>query len=139
MMQSNESRGEKFRNLHPNYTKFWYLMNKEEISLKNKNWVSKNKEKLRKYHNLRNKDVRIEVLEHYSCGDLKCGCCGERNVEFLTLEHVNGGGNKHRKQIHYPIFWWLKRNNYPKDYKVLCYNCNCSIGHYGYCPHQKCD
>jgi hypothetical protein len=18
----------------------------------------------------------------------------------------------------------------------LCYNCNCSIGHYGYCPHQ---
>jgi hypothetical protein len=25
----------------------------------------------------------------------------------------------------------------PDLYEILCYNCNCSKGKHGYCPHQK--
>ena len=35
------------------------------------------------------------------------------------------------------LFQYLKRNNYPPGYRVLCMNCNFAMGHFGYCPHQK--
>ncbi len=29
-----------------------------------------------------------------------------------------------------------KKDNYPKnDFRILCWNCNCSRGFSGYCPH----
>lgn len=30
----------------------------------------------------------------------------------------------------------LKRNKFPKGYRILCHNCNLSKSFYGYCPHQ---
>lgn len=30
---------------------------------------------------------------------------------------------------------WLKKNDYPKGFQILCHNCNMSKGFYGYCPH----
>lgn len=24
------------------------------------------------------------------------------------------------------FYYWLKKNNYPKDYQILCLNCNCT-------------
>jgi len=35
------------------------------------------------------------------------------------------------------IYEYLKSNNYPLGYRVLCMNCNFAIGVYGYCPHCK--
>lgn len=35
------------------------------------------------------------------------------------------------------ITLWLKKNNYPPGFRVLCMNCNFSLGMRGYCPHQK--
>jgi hypothetical protein len=68
----------------------------------------------------------------------KCDCCGEEEKEFLSLDHINGGGYKHRKSTGTNIYVVARREGYPKDkYRVLCYNCNLSIGFYGYCPHQK--
>lgn len=32
---------------------------------------------------------------------------------------------------------WLKRNDWPKGFRVLCHNCNSSLGYYGYCPHRR--
>jgi hypothetical protein len=29
-------------------------------------------------------------------GILKCVCCGETERDFLTLDHINGGGGQHR-------------------------------------------
>ncbi len=85
------------------------------------------------------RDVKTEVMEHY--GTI-CACCGESHLEFLNIDHINGGGNKHRKEIGRKkagssFYHWLKQNGYPEGFRVLCYNCNCSIGHFGYCPHQK--
>jgi hypothetical protein len=71
-----------------------------------------------------------------------CVCCRARDIEFLTLEHSRGDGQRHRASI--PggaagIYRWLKKLNFPKNLGllVLCMNCNFSKGHYGYCPHQR--
>lgn len=73
-------------------------------------------------------------------GGYVCACCGDKHREFLTLDHVDGGGSAHRRIIgagSSVIHLWLKRNNYPKNFRVLCMNCNFSYGMRGYCPHQK--
>ncbi len=69
----------------------------------------------------------------------KCVCCGEKNFEFLTIDHIKGGGRNHRKSIkNNNIYLHLKKTGYPKDgYRLLCSNCNFSMGMYGYCPHNK--
>ena len=82
---------------------------------------------------------RYEVFSHYSNGEPQCSCCGEKRLEFLSIDHVNGGGCEHRKTIGgggLRTYSWLKKNNYPKGFRVLCHNCNQSIGSFGYCPHE---
>ena len=80
--------------------------------------------------------VKLEAIEHYGG---KCACCGEKVVEFLTIDHKGGGGNKQLKSINGAISSWLKKHNWPKGFRVLCYNCNCAIGFFGYCPHKEPD
>lgn len=83
----------------------------------------------------RMRDERLELLKHYSGGTPRCACCGESRVEFLVFDHINGGGNKHRKEVGSAgIRTWLRRR--PEGVRVLCDNCNASRGRYGYCPHQ---
>lgn len=80
--------------------------------------------------------LRNEVLAKY--GGI-CQCCNETTPEFLCIDHINGGGGKHRKQLNKTgqgFYQWLKNNNYPPGFRVLCHNCNMALGHYGYCPHQ---
>ena len=85
----------------------------------------------------RSRQARIKVVDHYGG---KCACCGETHKEFLAIDHINGGGNKHRKEnkIH-SLHKWLIRHNYPSGFRILCNNCNFSLGAFGYCPHQKRD
>ena len=68
---------------------------------------------------------RIEVLSAYSI-DLKCSLCGENHLEFLALDHCNGGGVRDIKRHGGQCSLWyaLKRNGYPDGYRVLCHNCN---------------
>ena len=79
--------------------------------------------------------LRFDILFNYSDGRLCCSCCGENTYEFLTLDHINGGGRQERLE-HPGYFRRLRKTGYPSGYRVLCYNCNCCIGRYGYCPHQ---
>lgn len=71
----------------------------------------------------------------------KCACCGESNYEFMAIDHINGGGNKHRKDNKtgsgLQFYRWLKKNKYPKGFRVLCHNCNVALGIFGYCPHKS--
>lgn len=30
---------------------------------------------------------------------------------------------------------WLIHNRFPEGFRVLCFNCNNSLGMHGYCPH----
>jgi hypothetical protein len=86
------------------------------------------------------KDNRINALIHYGEGTPICACCGDNRFEFLTLDHIHGGGNEHRLQVtgskKGSIYSWLKKNNYPPGFQVLCYNCNMGrAAHGGECPY----
>lgn len=81
------------------------------------------------------------VLEHYSNNTMKCNCCGESIERFLTIDHINNDGAKHRKE--YPearkdLYKWLINNNFPSGFQVLCFNCNCGKSQNGgICPHKN--
>jgi|SRR6267143_846027 len=81
--------------------------------------------------------VRIAriVIEHYGG---KCSCCGFVDFDFkihgrrfLQIDHIEGGGNSHRKLVHtgsgQGFYRWLIRNNFPFAFRVLCAGCNVSI------------
>lgn len=78
------------------------------------------------------------VMEAY--GNSTCACCGETNDKFLTLDHINGGGNKHRREIAMggKTYWnWFIKNNFPPGFQVLCWNCNLGKRvNNGICPHE---
>jgi hypothetical protein len=83
--------------------------------------------------------MRMEVLWHYSNHTMRCACCGESTLEFLTIDHTDGDGATHRKEIgagsHTTVYRWLRKNNYPPGYQVLCMNCNAAKAWHGKCPH----
>lgn len=76
---------------------------------------------------------RIKAMLHYGN---KCFCCDEDRIAFLTIDHTNGGGNKHRELIGSRIYEWLIQNNYPDGFRVACSNCNSGASiNKGSCPH----
>lgn len=88
-------------------------------------------------HRRTNQKYRYIAIEHYSKGTMKCMCCGENIYEFLTIDHINGGGRKHRTEIKGTIYKWLVDNNFPDGFQVLCYNCNSGKRvNNGVCPHK---
>jgi hypothetical protein len=90
-----------------------------------------------------NKTSKIKRLETKKqainiCGGV-CGCCVENILDFLTIDHINGGGRAEglsSMDMHKAIFNGARD---AKDLRSLCYNCNCSRGMYGFCPHEFAD
>ena len=76
----------------------------------------------------------------------KCVCCGETRKQFLTLQHKNGDGHLHRKEVvgkHHRVgvgafIRRLRKAGFPKQYaiQVACWNCHMAHDHYGACPHK---
>lgn len=69
--------------------------------------------------------VKQTVVNYYGG---KC-TCGETNLDLLTIDHVNGGGNEHRRQTFgstrsFGMYKWLIENGFPPGFQVLCWNCN---------------
>lgn len=86
------------------------------------------------------KAQRAEALAEYSGpAGPACACCGETNETFLALDHVVGGGAAHRRETGGGGFYtWLKKNDYPQGFQILCHNCN--LGRQlngGVCPHKE--
>jgi hypothetical protein len=96
-----------------------------------------------KIHNIlrveRSKKLKDEVYLHYLVnGEIECECCGENDKDVLTMDHIEGGGTKHREEENIgDLYQWIKNNNYPDGFRILCRNCNQSLGHRGYCPHVE--
>jgi hypothetical protein len=77
--------------------------------------------------------LRRQVIELYGGA---CQCCQETCLQFLTIDHVKGGGGKHRKSMTGNYYLSIIRRGYCKDFRVLCANCNASFGLFGFCRHQ---
>lgn len=97
----------------------------------------------RKYGYRYRKDVIQKVMGHYSRGTFACACCGESERDFLTIDHIEGKGIKHRTSLFgrpnsggHMFYRWLIKNGFPSGYAVLCMNCNFSKGKHKVCIHQ---
>ena len=67
--------------------------------------------------------LRQQAIEAY--GGPVCVGCGEDSEDILELDHTDGGGNKHRREIGQGnTYLWLKQQGYPAGYRVLCPTCN---------------
>lgn len=130
------------------YNRNWYSKNKEDQKEKRAKYHAANKEAINAYHRghydknkkrysernrLNTRKLKVQVINAYGG---KCACCGEDRIEFLTIDHINGGGNQHRRRLHANFYIWLRREGWPSEFRCLCMNCNASYGFYGYCPHQ---
>jgi len=74
----------------------------------------------------KNRLLKVEVLTHYGGGRLACVWCGEDRVACLSIDHIDGNGNKQRKGVlrsSSSFYSWLKKQGYPKGYQTLCMNC----------------
>lgn len=137
------------------YKAIWEKKNPEKVSAYKKKWAEKNKDKIRakdkKYRNNnpdkvrlwdKNRKIRIrnKVLSYYGGVPPKCACCGEMEIKFLSLDHINNDGAKHRREIKSKgnnLYRWIVKNKFPSIFQILCYNCNCAKGFYGKCPHAE--
>lgn len=130
------------------YWQKYYHENKERLRQYRKQWRDKNKHKIRAiyianknrmsaYGKKRRYEQKIEIFTFYSQGIPKCACCGEKEIEFLTIDHINGGGCQHKKETKNHLYEWIVKNKYPEGFRILCMNCNLAIGKLGYCPHTK--
>lgn len=82
--------------------------------------------------------LRAKILTAYGC---RCACCGETRKEFLAIDHIHGRSAEERKARYSftaaALYQKLQREGFPTDnYRLLCHNCNCARGFYGYCPHE---
>ena len=84
--------------------------------------------------------LRIAALFAYGGDPPRCACCGETTIQFLTIDHRDGGGNEARKAEGHrggtQQYRRLRMAGWPAGYRVLCWNCNAAIGLYGRCPHE---
>lgn len=70
-----------------------------------------------------------------------CKCCGETELDFLSIDHILNDGALHRKSIPSGsgvLYRLIKDKNDFSKYQVLCFNCNMSkkIGK-GKCIHER--
>lgn len=120
------------------YQQKWYQKNRVRLLKKFREYQIQNREKICAYRRKWNLKQRTICLKYYGGDPPKCACCGETIFEFLGIDHINGGGQTHKKEIkRLVIYRWLILNNFPKGYRVLCHNCNLARGFYGECPHER--
>lgn len=108
---------------------------KYKINIRNKNCRSKALAKRSESENneyrlkgneksrVRRRTRKLEVIVAYGGG---CERCGETGVDFLNIDHIEGGGYEHRKTIKSSngMYNFLHKVGYPDGYQVLCWSCN---------------
>lgn len=75
--------------------------------------------------------LRQQVFAHYGMTCAQCGC-----VEFaqLSVDHIHGGGNAHRRALFgrsgetTRFYAWLIHQGFPIGYRTLCVACNRAQG-----------
>ena len=99
-------------------------------------WYRSHAEQGRENHRRNHRLAREQCIEAYGG---RCACCGESRYEFMSIDHINGGGRQHiaTAEVGGKLARWLVRKEFPLGFRVLCHNCNQSLGHYGYCPHAN--
>ncbi len=120
----------------------WYHRNRDTELAKRRQYFYRNKEHIyvenAKWQRNKRKELFAQIVIGYGG---KCACCGEAEILFLEVDHINNDGAEERKRFNkstLTFYQWLIEQGYPKDrYQLLCSNCN--RGKYrngGICPHK---
>lgn len=83
---------------------------------------------------------RIRDIVFAAYGGAYCVCCGESQIEFLTLDHkLENGGELRKQRGHRDAYRWCIKNNFPPIFQVMCIGCNWvrTIRSNGVCPHKR--
>jgi len=110
----------------------------------------------KEYGEKRRIKLKKEICLHYSKihsnSDVPCcRCCGlNTHIDFLSLDHIAGRKEMDDEpelvKLGYssklktePLQNWIKNNNFPEGFQILCYNCNFAKGHSkdNKCPHER--
>jgi len=138
------------------YNKEYWLKNKDKIKKRHEEYLLKNADKIResrKKYNINNKEkiktyllnnkdrirehskkyrlnFKKQVIDKYSNGENKCANCGLTDFKNLTIDHIDGNGEEHRKKIGMgaAFYKWLIDSNFPQGFQVLCFGCNLEKG-----------
>jgi len=113
------------------YEKEYRIKNKQKISNQMKIWRLNNKEHLKKTKKNARVELKRLIIDKYSNGTGCCVKCGFNDSRALQIDHINNDGAEERKKLFgsrldagIRFYYYLKRNNFPDGYQVLCANCN---------------
>lgn len=104
----------------------YWIENREQGLARNSKWRKEHPGEVKKAFHKWYLGSKIKVLLHYSKEKLACVKCGESRIACLSIDHINGGGNKHRKSEKIPgskFYQWLIKNSFPEGFQTLCMNC----------------
>ena len=109
------------------YSKQYYQAHKVEMIEKAKQYNRIHKVVRTEHYWQYRAQLKLEVLTHYGNGKCACAQCDFDDIRALSIDHINGKGNEHRRVLGTtggrPFYVWLKRNNFPEGYQTLCMNC----------------
>jgi len=115
-------------------TRRYYLANHEAMKAAKRRYEKTHRPALNGTRRSYWAKLREQVIKMYGG---KCKCCGECLLVFLAMDHIYGGGNRHRRtfsSIH-QLYRWLREKK-RAGFRVLCHNCNHSYAVLGRCPHN---
>lgn len=130
-----KTRRDSFNERHPGYKPIYDAA-----------WHERNPGKQSAYMKKSNLKLKRQVMDAYGG---HCMCCGETELVFLTIDHIDDDGAEHRRQMAAEVgsnysqagsrtYRWLRDNDFPEGFQVLCANCNCGKQwNGGVCPHAQ--
>lgn len=78
------------------------------------------------------------VFNHYGA---KCNCCGEDELKFMSIDHIDNDGHKEvwnggTRITGVHLYNRIRKAGFPDTYQILCMNCNFGKRmNGGVCPH----
>ena len=88
-----------------------------------KGYYRKNRERLKLQGLEDYYKLKKECLDYYGG---YCSHCGISDYRVLEIDHINNDGAEHRRRDKKArnLFRWLRNNNFPPEFQILCANCH---------------
>ena len=88
--------------------------------------------------------IKLKVFSHYSkkisnSDTPICACCEYSDIRFLVLDHIHSRKNLSELEKRLSgsgLYEYVFKKGFPKEFQVLCHNCNNAKSDKRYCPHQ---